>query len=127
MLERKNIRDIGLQNDILYLTIKKKWFDLIKAGIKKEEYRQLNSYWGKRLTKLINFKYIEGMEALFKADPIIFREFDYIHFFNGGSFSPKYPNFIIECKGIDIGTAITEWSDNLQGKTFRIKLGEIIN
>lgn len=34
---------------VLYLPLKKEWFDLIKSGIKKEEYREVNEYWGKRL------------------------------------------------------------------------------
>lgn len=33
----------------LTLTLKRKWFDLIKAGIKKEEYREINRYWIARL------------------------------------------------------------------------------
>jgi len=33
----------------LTLPLKRKWFDLIKAGIKKEEYREQSEYWIKRL------------------------------------------------------------------------------
>lgn len=33
----------------LTLPLKRKWFDLIKSGIKKEEYRDLNDFWKKRL------------------------------------------------------------------------------
>lgn len=112
---------------VLHLTLKKKWFDMIYSGIKKEEYRELNSYWGKRLTKLINFQYIDGMEELINDNRMFFKDFDFIHFYNGGSPCLKYPNFRIECKGIDIGKAIAEWSDNLQGKTFRLKLGAILH
>ena len=32
----------------LQLALKKKWFDMIKAGIKKEEYREINNYWKSR-------------------------------------------------------------------------------
>lgn len=32
----------------LTLSLTKKWFDLIKAGIKKEEYREITDYWGVR-------------------------------------------------------------------------------
>lgn len=35
----------------LTLSLKKQWFDLIKSGEKKEEYRSLNEYWIKRLLK----------------------------------------------------------------------------
>ena len=34
---------------ILHLTLKKKWFDLIAAGEKKFEYREDKPYWQKRL------------------------------------------------------------------------------
>ena len=36
----------------LTLPLKKKWFDMIKAGIKKEEYRECSSYWINRFQKL---------------------------------------------------------------------------
>ena len=34
---------------VLYLRLKKPWFDMIKSGEKKEEYRELKPYWRKRL------------------------------------------------------------------------------
>lgn len=34
---------------MLTLPIKKKWFDMIKSGEKKEEYREIKPYWTKRL------------------------------------------------------------------------------
>lgn len=36
---------------MLILPIKKKWFDMIVSGEKKEEYREIKPYWTKRLTK----------------------------------------------------------------------------
>ncbi len=35
---------------MLVLPIKKKWFDMILSGEKKEEYRELTWYWRKRFT-----------------------------------------------------------------------------
>lgn len=37
----------------LTLSIKKKWFDMIKLGEKKEEYREIKLYWKKRLRNII--------------------------------------------------------------------------
>jgi len=37
----------------LTLSLKKQWFDLIKAGIKKEEYREIKPYWKKRLRNVV--------------------------------------------------------------------------
>jgi len=31
--------------NILRLTIKKEWFDMIQSGEKKEEYREIKPYW----------------------------------------------------------------------------------
>ena len=43
----------------LTLPLKKKWFDLIKAGIKKEEYRECSDYWISRFNKLCGcFEYV---------------------------------------------------------------------
>jgi len=33
---------------MLTLPIKKKWFDMIRSGEKKEEYREIKPYWNKR-------------------------------------------------------------------------------
>ena len=43
---------------ILRMTLRKKWFDLIKAGVKKEEYREPKAYWIDRL-----FDSKEGMDG----------------------------------------------------------------
>ena len=43
----------------LYLPLKKKWFDMIKSGEKKEEYRDINRYWIGRFEKLCSeFEYV---------------------------------------------------------------------
>ncbi len=36
---------------MLILPIKKKWFDMIVSGEKKEEYREIKPYWTSRLTR----------------------------------------------------------------------------
>lgn len=38
-----------MSGKVLYLPLKKKWFDLIKSGEKKEEYREIKLYYEKRL------------------------------------------------------------------------------
>ena len=46
---------------ILFLSVKKKYFEMIKQGIKTEEYRELNNYWFK---KLVNKNYDEIIISL---------------------------------------------------------------
>lgn len=38
-----------VESPVLYLVLKKKWFDLIEQGIKKEEYREIKKHWFTRL------------------------------------------------------------------------------
>ena len=92
----------------LHLTLKKKWFDLIVLGIKKEEYRELKPYWINRLggpnDNCVNY--------------------DLVTFRNG--YAKDAPTITLQCKGITIGKARPEWSDNWQGDVFIIKLGKIV-
>ena len=41
----------GMKSRTLTLSLKRKWFDLIKAGTKLEEYREMREYWYKRLCR----------------------------------------------------------------------------
>lgn len=38
----------------LQMSLKKKWFEMTKAGIKTEDYREINEYWFRRLFVNIN-------------------------------------------------------------------------
>jgi len=70
---------------ILHLTLKKKWFDMISSGVKKEEYREIKPYWCKRLNK----------------------KFDAVQFRNG--YSKDAPFFIIQLIGLYRSFGIVEW------------------
>ena len=104
----------------LHYTLRKKFFDMsINPNIdlrKNEEYRAITPFWIKRLT---NGKFNDG--------GYIFKEFDTVTAWNGGYCGGNLPNFVREFKGIRIGKARPEWSDNWQGEVFIIKLGDIIS
>ena len=53
---------------MLILPIKKKWFDMIKSGEKKEEYREIKSYYQSRFVKL----FLNEINQ-FKTNYVIFR------------------------------------------------------
>jgi|WetSurMetagenome_2_1015567.scaffolds.fasta_scaffold00725_25 hypothetical protein len=98
---------------MLILPIKKQWFDMIKSGEKKEEYREIKAYYTSRLAKLWcnNYLYKEynpKMQELFinwlKDKNEI--EFGQVMFRNG--YSADSDNFIAQC-GLRIGTGRTEW------------------
>ncbi|EKB58386.1 ASCH domain-containing protein [Bergeyella zoohelcum] len=88
---------------ILYLTLSKKWFDLIQSGEKKEEYREIKSYWEKRLND---------------------KHFDCVCFKNG--YSANAPQFTIELKGVEISEGREEWGAERGKKYFVLKLGNKI-
>lgn len=85
---------------ILFLTIKKQWFDMIKAGIKKEEYREIKPYFDAK---------IKG------------RQYDAVLFQNG--YNKESPRLLIEYKGYEIKSGNPEWGGGY-GKCYAIKLGK---
>jgi len=87
----------------LTLTLKKKWFDMIFSGEKKEEYRTIKKHWKSRL---------EG------------KSYDKILFING--YHPDSPRFEIECLGISIATGKKEWGAEDAVEYYVIKLGKIL-
>lgn len=99
---------------MLYLTLKAKWFDMIEAGIKKEEYREMKDYWIKRL-----------WTSDHEYDPP--KVFDAVCFARGGHFHPSIKQITLKCEGIDIGCGNQDWGAEPGKEYFVIKLGEIIN
>lgn len=96
---------------ILHLSLKKRWFDMILSGEKKEEYRELKPFWQ---TRLVKTGYWHTQECV---------EFDYVHFTNG--YGGDKPQIIIECKGISVvDSGNIKWG--FEDRCFGIKLGEII-
>jgi hypothetical protein len=110
---------------ILHLTLKKKWFDMIDSGKKKEEYREIKPYWVSRLVYSFNPEkeerdytfYWKGM--LFSMDEPV--HYDAIQFKNG--YSKDAPTILIECKGIENGYSNPKWADSYV-PSFVIKLGK---
>ena len=89
--------------NILHLTLKKKWFDMISSGEKREEYREIKPYWNKRLNK--------------PYDAILFR--------NG--YSKNAPEIFIELERTMLGLGNIEWGAPEGERVYILKLGNIIN
>ena len=77
---------------VLYLTVNRKWYDMIASGEKTEEYREIKQYWTTRL-----------------KDFLVKRPFDYIIFKNGCG--KDAPSMKVELKKIDFGTSKLKWAD----------------
>jgi len=114
---------------ILHLTIEKKWFEMIASGEKKEEYRALSQYWIKRLLEHSNIKSSDNIHEFLNENnnkDFCFKRFDYVHFFNGGYFSEKLPNFMVKLESISIGFPNPQWIYEPSMKCLILKLGEIV-
>ena len=88
--------------NILNLTLKGEWFNMIASDEKKEEYREIKPYWNKRLEN---------------------KEFDTVKFRWG--YNSDAPTMWIECKGIQKGgKGNPKWGWG--GECWIIKLGKIL-
>lgn len=107
---------------VLHLTLKKKWFDMIASGEKKEEYRELKEYWAKRLTDGIG-TYLTNFLPKGIGYQVKWKEFDVVQFRHG--YAKDAPVMVVECKGIEIGHGKHKWGCTKE--SFVIKLGNIIS
>lgn len=120
----------------LHLTLKKKWFDMILSGKKKEEYREIKQYWNKRITGSYIYDIItrekvsdSSCYSVISQNADILRndwlpkQFDRIVFRKGYS----KDTITVECLGIEYGRGKTEWGAEKDKFYFVIKLGEIID
>lgn len=96
---------------MLTLPIKKKWFDMIKSGEKKEEYREIKPYYDSRLgVRLIIQELINGSNAKFISN-IMFR--------NG--YGKDRPTILCECE-ISKGYGKQEWGAELNKEYYVLKI-----
>lgn len=118
---------------VLRLSLKKKWFEMTKAGIKTEDYREINSYWIKRLSSIFSWDINQYPLKLNEHKNVL----------NKGSMKPKgftynvmtlgYPSnndksriLKLEHKGIEIRTGNPEWGAELNKLYFVILHGAVI-
>lgn len=113
----------------LKLTLKKKWFDMILSGEKKEEYREVKPYFNSRLSLIPN-SYFKGWanesiaDYYTKDDDNFIYDYDAIEFTNG--YNSKSPKMIIELKYIAVSKGKEEWGAEKDVLYFVLKLGNII-
>lgn len=122
-----------MEKKVLTLSVKKEWFDLIKAGEKREEYREIKPYWvarfyydrfGKLSPKMVKeladsvAKYgdTEHFEAK-NGIGVSFVPFTHVLFING--YGDDKPRVEKEIEWIDIDRPRKGWCpDDFLGKEF---------
>ena len=90
----------------LHLNLHKQWFDMILGGIKKEEYREMKSFY--------HLKFLASI-----------KNYDTITFSNG--YAKNRRQFVIELRGIQSGLGIEKWGAPLGKVVYILKLGNIIS
>lgn len=106
-------------HEVLKLTVKKEWFDLIKSGKKTEEYREFKKYWIDRLTEDKSYCQMGNLGYVIND-----KKYKYVEFKNG--YSRGAPTIIAECKGISIGKPTKQGSQLFKDNVFIISLGAIV-
>lgn len=95
---------------MLTLPIKKKWYDMILSGEKKEEYREIKPYYESRFCRLCRNGLIGGNAE----KEILFR--------NG--YGKNSPSFVARCR-LSIGTGKEEWGAEKGKEYFVLEIKEI--
>ena len=125
----------------LRLSLKSKWFEMTKAGIKTEDYREINVYWLSRFIMVRGEMYYDELEEIcfeikrgimtpnecFKWADIEFRTWDRNIMTLGYPKSTDTSRILtIEHNGIEIRTGNPEWGAETGKLYFVIKHGKII-
>jgi hypothetical protein len=120
--------------DTIILPIKKVWFDMIKAGVKKEEYRVIKMYYAKRF-------FIDGQDVLeqgvlkrIDSEDIISdlpnygfvkkERFKKVEFRNG--YGKSVPSITLELLDIVVATGVEEWGAVKGEFYFTLQLGKLL-
>lgn len=108
---------------MIVLPIKKKWFNMIASGEKKEEYREIKPYYTSRFVKALGFpgkseredvkELLSQMRAM-KRIEVLFR--------NG--YSGESPAIIADCF-LSIGTGKEEWGASLGENYYILHIDKI--
>lgn len=129
------------QTKNLQLSLKTKWFEMTKAGIKKEDYREINPYWYNRLfsnahkSKLIRQEACDNFRNPNSATRWNFQNGYYFKFkmFEQNVMTLGYPKngdteriLKLEHKGIEIREGNPEWGAEPGKLYFVIKHGRIL-
>lgn len=84
---------------VLTLTVSKQWFDMIVAGEKTDEYREIKPYWIKRLTTNCEVEYDVAVETY--CGKVLYRPYTHVLFING--YRKDSPRIEKEIESITIG------------------------
>jgi len=85
----------------LHLTLKRRWYDMIESGVKREEYREIKPYWNVRLGR---------------------RKYYAVCFRNGYAKDARRMTF--KLRGVTLGFGKAEWGAPSAHAVYVLKLGK---
>lgn len=107
-----------MKNPILHLNLKRKWFDMIKAGHKTEEYRELSGYWKSRFPKYSMYCIFFHMV---KIKGVVYKPHDVTICFSNG-YAKDREQIYVKIAEIRIGSGKKKWGAKRNKSYFVIKL-----
>ena len=109
---------------MLVLPIKKKWFDMIKSGEKKEEYREIKPYWTSRFNhefdKMLNSIVPHNVERDLRKYPL------WLSVFLRNGYAKYSPTIECRCK-LRIGQGNPEWGAEPNKEYYILDILEVTN
>ena len=104
---------------MLILPIKKKWFDMIQSGEKKEEYREIKPYWTSRFNNEFDKILKPIIPTNVKRDLRKYPLWLTVYFKNG--YSKSSPAIKCKCK-LKIGQGKEEWGASPRKEYYVIEI-----
>lgn len=114
----------------LVLPLKKKWFDMIKSGVKKEEYRDITDYWIRRLVYLNMFQKFPTVDDIIefsrgKYDFNLFNDFDEVEYTCGyPRKGDKERRMVFDMPTLRVEKGVQEWGATANKYYFVVKWGK---
>ena len=102
-----------MEKKVLTLTVSKQWFDMIVAGKKTEEYREIKPYWVTRLfqnnSNIVDIRYLASglagrtdlLKGFIDTQKIVLKPYTHVLFING--YRKDSPLIEKEIESITIG------------------------
>lgn len=102
----------------LYLPLKANWYDMIESGVKPEEYREIKSYWMKRICK--HYKKGKCTNYCVGCQHIVHVPTDITHVCFSYGYTRRRMTFELESVKAALGNP--EWGAPKDEKVFILKL-----
>ena len=109
---------------MLTLPIKKKWFDMIRSGEKKEEYREIKQYYDVRFMNAFGFIMVGGQIVYGEAVPEEIRKPWPVPVIFRNGYSKDSPEIICKCS-LSFGYGKQEWGADPEKLYYVLKIHEV--